>query len=125
MVKSKKIKTEEDKWYDEQNKCRKIFPGDFYEDCRYHPMVCLENDAGSLTGISLIDGSVQGCDEHACARPLTLEEAVKHKLLGPFGKKKSNYKNWSEKQKWWETENTKSLIKFWYYGWINKNRNKK
>ena len=122
MTKSKKgIIYDDDKWYANQNKRRKIFPGDFYEDCRYHPMVCLENDAGSLTGISLIDGSMQCCDEWACAKAITLEEAVKHKLLGPFGKTSKYYKDWEDKQKWWETENTKSLIKFWYKGWIKSN----
>ena len=35
-------------------------PGDFYEDCRYHPMVCVEvlDDEDELTGIDLLTGAL-------------------------------------------------------------------
>lgn len=39
----------------------RIRPGDIYEDCSYHPVLCTENDRGDLAGISLIDGSGPRC----------------------------------------------------------------
>jgi hypothetical protein len=37
--------------------------GDFYEDCRYHPIVCIEvaSDGDELRDISLITGDVGSC----------------------------------------------------------------
>jgi hypothetical protein len=37
-----------------------IRPGDIYEDCSYHPVLCTEivEDGEVLTGISLIDATV-------------------------------------------------------------------
>lgn len=34
-----------------------IGPGDIYEDCSYHPVLCVSRDGDELQGISLIDGS--------------------------------------------------------------------
>lgn len=40
--------------------------GDFYEDCRYHPMVCIENDDGDLSGVSLVSGGIGSCSIGHC-----------------------------------------------------------
>lgn len=46
---------------------RSIRPGDIYEDCNYHPVICIENDRGDLLGISMIDGSgPRGCSMFHC-----------------------------------------------------------
>lgn len=65
----------------------RIRPGDIYEDCQYHPVLCLENVAGDLAGISLIDGSGPRCCSqfHCGVRKLTLREAEEIK------------KNWSDR----------------------------
>lgn len=34
-----------------------IKPGDIYEDCGYHPVLCTWRDGDEVAGISLIDGS--------------------------------------------------------------------
>ena len=34
-----------------------IAPGDIYEDCSYHPVLCTSRDGDEVQGISLIDGS--------------------------------------------------------------------
>lgn len=35
----------------------RIKPGDIYEDCAYHPVLCLHNDGDAVRGVSLIDGT--------------------------------------------------------------------
>lgn len=45
---------------------RDIRPGDFYEDCRYHPMICHINEGGDLTGVSMITGEVGCCAMDSC-----------------------------------------------------------
>ncbi len=34
-----------------------IGPGDIYEDCNFHPVLCVSRDGDEVQGISLIDGS--------------------------------------------------------------------
>lgn len=65
-----------------------LLPGDLFEDCRYHPCLCIEaNDPQDLDGaygISLIDGTPCGCSiEHCGLRKLSIEEAVHWKYHGP------------------------------------------
>lgn len=43
-----------------------ILPGDLYENCNYHPMVCVENNYGDIYGVSMIDGSILGCSTFHC-----------------------------------------------------------
>jgi hypothetical protein len=44
-----------------------INPGDIYEDCAFHPVLCTHNDGGSLMGISLIDATTpRSCDLNHC-----------------------------------------------------------
>jgi hypothetical protein len=60
-------------------------PGDFYEDCAYHPCLCISSGMGMVDGISLVDGSfpsnfgVPQCQ----VRKLTAEEAITWRLFGP------------------------------------------
>ncbi len=64
-----------------------IQPGDFYEDCAYHPCLCMRVLDKEVAGISLVDGSVDRCCSigHCGVRRLTAEEAVEWKLFGPPG----------------------------------------
>ena len=54
-----------------------LAPGDFYEDCSFHPVVCVEvdYDRDEIIGISLIDGSyMRSCSLRFCGvRKLTIE----------------------------------------------------
>ena len=60
-------------------------PGDFYEDCAYHPCRCIGARMGMVDGISLVDGSFpRQCAVPQCGvRKLTPEEAITWKLYGP------------------------------------------
>ena len=60
-------------------------PGDFYEDCAYHPCLCISTGEGVVRGVSLVDGSFpRQCGVPHCAvRKLTFEEAVTWKFYGP------------------------------------------
>ena len=62
-----------------------IEPGDLYEDCAYHPCLCIAVDGAEITGISLIDGSwPRACDLEMCGvRKLTVAEAWQWKHSGP------------------------------------------
>jgi hypothetical protein len=44
-----------------------IGPGDIYEDCAFHPVLCTHVDGDHLSGISLIDASgPRGCSLNHC-----------------------------------------------------------
>ena len=64
-----------------------IKPGEFYEDCSYHPCVCvgssLEHD--EIWGISLIDGThPRSCSfRHCGVRKLTIAEVWEWRSQGP------------------------------------------
>ena len=45
---------------------REIRPGDIYEDCRYHPMVCISNIEDNLTGVSMVTGAIGCCSQSSC-----------------------------------------------------------
>lgn len=56
--------------------------GELFEDCRYHPCLCIEaasdDDPDGVLGISLVDGSPCGCSiAHCGLRKLTVDEAVR------------------------------------------------
>lgn len=61
--------------------------GDIFEDCAFHPVLCLGADyrEDDLWGISLIDGSYpRTCSFiHCGVRKLSLEEAWSIKMKGP------------------------------------------
>jgi hypothetical protein len=60
-------------------------PGDFYEDCAYHPCHCTSIDTECVEGISLVDGSFpRQCSVPQCGvRKLTFEEAIQWRFHGP------------------------------------------
>lgn len=64
-----------------------LAPGDIYEDCAFHPVLCVKVDEeeDEISGISLIDGSwPRSCSlGHCGVRKLTVEEAWRWKLQGP------------------------------------------
>jgi len=75
-----------------------LLPGEIYEDCRFHPCVCITVDDNILTGISLIDGSYpHNCKIGRCKiRKLSLQEAMEWKKGGPqqleeFGLSQKNF----------------------------------
>ena len=79
----------------------KISPGQVYEDCAYHPVLCLGVDEGFVWGISLIDGSQpRSCDLRMCGiRLLSLAEAWEIKQHGPSDiEVRANFR---PEQRWW------------------------
>jgi len=62
-----------------------LHPGDIYEDCAYHPCLCVRVEDDNVEGISLIDGSFpRSCSiAHCGVRRLTAEEAWEWRLTGP------------------------------------------
>ena len=62
-------------------------PGDIYESCSYHPVLCLGADYRSdeVWGISLVDGSYPHCCSllHCGIRKLTPRQAWHLRLHGP------------------------------------------
>jgi hypothetical protein len=72
-------------------------PGTLYEDCKFHPMMCLHVDVDEfinvngdpwcsedIYGVSLIDGKISSCSLHHCGvRKLTNEQAAKMITQGP------------------------------------------
>jgi hypothetical protein len=62
---------------------RRIRTGEFYEDCRYHPMLCVEadHDNDELVGISLITGDIGSCSPTYCGvEELTANQAIERRL---------------------------------------------
>jgi hypothetical protein len=61
-----------------------IKPGDIYEDCAFHPCLCISVNAteDELLGISLVDGSYpRACSiAHCGVLLLSIEEALERKL---------------------------------------------
>jgi hypothetical protein len=62
-----------------------IMPGDIYEDCAFHPVLCVKVDDDEVSGVSLVDGSwPRSCSlSHCGVRKLTLQQAWHWKLHGP------------------------------------------
>src|SRR5258705_8775655 len=78
-----------------------ISPGEIYEDCAFHPCLCLHVSGDEISGVSLVDGSCpRSCDIGACGvRKLTLEEAQTWKLSGP--QDLDSESKVSENNRWW------------------------
>lgn len=74
-------------------------PGELYEDCSYHPCLCVgvdyEEGEDGIWGISLIDGSYPRCCSifHCGVRKLSVEEAWEIK---------QRYIRHNGKEGWWE-----------------------
>ena len=80
-----------DKFHEEMERVKSelgLSPGDIYEDCAFHPVVCVEvnYETDDIWGVSLIDGSYpRSCSLRHCGiRKLTIEEAWKIKTSGPI-----------------------------------------
>jgi hypothetical protein len=60
-------------------------PGDIYEDCAYHPCLCVRIEDDDVEGISLVDGSFpRSCSiQHCGVRRLSPAEAWEWRLNGP------------------------------------------
>ncbi len=80
-----------------------LAPGDLYEDCCFHPVVCVEVDYehDSISGVSLIDGSYpRNCSLRFCGvRKLTVSEAWEIRQHGPLDES-DRYRIRPEKR-WW------------------------
>lgn len=65
-----------------------LAPGDIYEDCKFHPVVCVEvnYDEDSISGVSMIDGSYpRSCSLRFCGvRKLSIAEAWEIRQRGPL-----------------------------------------
>lgn len=74
-------------------------PGDFYEDCAYHPCLCIaaDQEADEISGISLIDGSSpRSCSFVYCGvRKLSREEAIHWKFFGPLDQRLDKDSDWT------------------------------
>src|SRR3954471_8810608 len=78
-------------------------PGDIYEDCAFHPVLCLgvSYKTDDLWGISLIDGSYpRSCSlVHCGVRKLTPKEAWLIKTSGPPDRE--DRERISPDRRWW------------------------
>jgi len=80
-------------------KAGELVPGDLFEDCRFHPCLCIDgnsmDDPDGVHGISLVDGTPTGCSiAHCNLRKLSVSEAVQWKYHGP--------KDRTTEDRWWE-----------------------
>jgi len=90
----------------------KIEIGDYYEDCSYQPMICVEidkKDETHITGVSLINGDFRSCSTGHCGTiKLSLEEAMISKKKGPhkmFEREEIELEQIKEMNfKWWSHE---------------------
>lgn len=98
----------------------KIKLGEFFENCAFHPMVCVsvDEEADDIVGISLIDGEIRGCSLSMCGvRKLTLEEVVRIRCLGPDANRQifkhcQHPNSWDDK--WWNQDTQE-----WFDGLLN------
>jgi hypothetical protein len=68
---------------------KQIRVGDYFEDCAFHPCLCILVDGDQIEGISLVNGSGPRCcsAKHCGLRLLTFEEAIRWKFHGPADEK--------------------------------------
>lgn len=89
----------------------KVQVGDYYEDCGYHPLLCIESDyvKDTLTGISLVNGNIRSCSCYSCGvKKLTKEQAIQWRLAGPPKDEYCNPETFENK--WWD-DGTKRYFK--------------
>ena|SRR5882724_2632199 len=82
-----------------------IRPGDYYEDCYFHPCLCIGVDDDELLGVSLVNGTdPRGCSiGHCSVRRLSLAEALHWKFFGPADQVVPDDRQWwysSPKVEW-------------------------
>ncbi|TYB56366.1 hypothetical protein FXF51_43845 [Nonomuraea sp. PA05] len=72
-----------------------ISPGDIYEDCAFHPVLCTFNDGDQILGISLIDASMpRACSIGFCAVvKLSIEDVIAARTDWPayLARRKAEY----------------------------------
>lgn len=77
--------------------------GDIYEDCAWHPVLCvaIDYDKDDIKGISLIDGTYpRSCSlRHCGVRKLAVEEAWDIRLHGPSDPEARA--NFGQDSRWW------------------------
>lgn len=80
-----------------------ISPGEYYEDCSYHPCLCIRVYEDEVSGVSLVDGSYpRSCSIVGCGiRKLTFDEALQWKFYGP-----SDLEVEAERRWWFERDAT-------------------
>lgn len=75
-----------------------LSPGDYYEDCAFHPCVCMRVDSedDEIQGISLVDGSFpRSCSGRHCGvRKLSFAEALHWRFFGPADQTIPSDKRW-------------------------------
>ena len=80
-----------------------IAPGQIYEDCAFHPVLCVESNVEEdyVRGISLVGGTYpHECSlRHCGVRLLTTEEAWRIRIHGPDGD--SAKEAIAEEDRWW------------------------
>lgn len=88
--------------------CDIIRPGDLYEDCSYHPVLCTRvikdgNIDTTYEGLSLVDGSFpRSCSARHCKpRKITLRQAINIRFNGPSAAKKRHIQNLIKNAGWW------------------------
>lgn len=83
--------------------------GDIFEDCAFHPVLCLGADyqEDALWGISLIDGTYpRSCSFiHCGVRKLSLEEAWSIKMCGPAAE--ADAASIDPDRRWWSNDSPK------------------
>lgn len=79
-----------------------VKPGQYYEDCSYHPCLCVRVDGEVVSGISLIDGSYpRSCDVNHCGViRLTFSQAMDRKFYGPPDPEDAS--RIPKERRWWE-----------------------
>lgn len=85
-----------------------ISRGDYYEDCGYHPRICIYASNTDIQGVSLVDGTISDCSIRYCRpKKITQEAAIRIRTFGPYGKKRDYLKQfyageWGAGRKiWW------------------------
>ena len=90
----------------------RLKPGDIYESCSYHPVLCLGVDYKSdeIWGVSLIDGTYPlSCSLlHCGVRRLTPKQAWEAKMHGPLDAEARD--RIDEKNRWWNASTEKTTF---------------
>jgi hypothetical protein len=78
-----------------------VKPGQYYEDCSFHPCLCVRVDRDEVSGVSLIDGSYpRSCDvSHCGVIRLTFKQAMDRKFYGPPNP--DDAARVPEERRWW------------------------
>ena len=95
-----------------------IKPGDIYEDCSYHPVLCLgvNYKTDEIWGVSLLDGShPRSCSLlHCGVRKLSPKQAWEIKSHGPLDLEARA--NFSPKNRWWRAGASSSEFQVKFVG---------